>query len=203
MARPEGPVGGRWRVVALTSVATISLGAAACLGSVDRNYDDGETGTDAVAEASAADDVTTAESAADGGGGADVTVVETGPSEAGNLDAPPEAQSGQVYACPGQSQPVTSCAGCGNNTVECVFCGQDGGHPGVCGAKGSYCTSSTPPNSAVCNCAGLNPSFCVAPNQVCNMIGPGDYCQACGEMGSDGRPCKGGGKCSESTGICS
>lgn len=201
MARREGPVRARWHVVGLTSLACISLGAAACLGSVNRIYDDGESGLDAMAEASVANDVT-AENA-DGGGAADVTVDETGPSEAGNLDAPPEAESGQAYTCPGQTQPVTSCAGCGNNPVECVFCGQDGGHPGVCGAKGGYCSSSAPPNAAVCNCVGLNPAFCVAPSQVCTMIGPGDYCQACGEMGSDGRPCKGGGKCSAATGTCS
>jgi hypothetical protein len=196
----------RGRAVVVTTLATVLLGAASCLGSVDRIYSDGGAGpgnVDATVDA-VAFDVLAAEGSDGGGGSQDVTSAETStPESGGPVDAATDAEAGggQVYMCNGQ--PVTSCGSCGNSTVECVFCGPGGSHPGVCGPKGMYCTSSAPPGASVCECPGNNLASCVAPFQACVMIGATDYCQTCGEMGSDGRPCKGGGTCNAATGTCS
>jgi hypothetical protein len=186
------------------SMALAALGAAACLGGVNRVYDDG--GADEAVPDVASPDTTTG--GADGGGEAgadaaagDATVLEGGPAEAGvTPDAPSEAEAGPVFLCNGQ--PVTSCAGCaGGNTVGCIFCAPDGSHPGVCGPK-QYCQNVAPPGAAVCNCPGSNTSSCPAPFQVCTTIGPTDYCQTCGEPGSGTHLCKGGGTCDEASGQC-
>jgi hypothetical protein len=202
---------GRWRALA-AAIAVVAGGAAACMGSVDRVYDDG--GNDAASDTAPAPDV--ASGGADGAGGADASIdvpddgpndasaPETAPQEASVApDAPPDVVTGQVYSCNGQ--PVTSCAACGNNTVECIFCAADGGHPGVCGAKGQYCQTSQPPNASVCNCPGTTgAASCPAPFQVCSTIGfpPTNYCQACGELGSGNEACKGGGTCNQQLGTC-
>jgi len=191
----------RWSVLAAANVA-VWLGAAACLGPVDRVYDDGG----AVDAAGAIDawEPDTSGGGADAGGG-DGSVYEAGSDVATQEtstppEASPEAAPGQQYSCNGQM--VTSCASCGSDTTECVFCAQDGGHPGVCGPKGTYCQMSAPANAAICTCQGLKLGSCVAPFQVCVMYGPSDYCQTCGEMGSEGYACKDGGTCNAASGTC-
>jgi hypothetical protein len=208
------------RLVRWTSLVAIgSLGAlalAACLDSVDREYvgDSGgdagpTTGNDATADAP----VEATPPGMDGGGGApdgDAMVIEeTAPVEASHpTDAPSDVgTTGQTYSCNGTM--VSSCASCANKPVECVFCGGGGTHPGVCGPAGMYCSSSTPPSATTCTCSGGvsgNLGACPDPSQVCTFISSGIggnwYCQTCGEPGSNNETCKGGGKCSSTTGMC-
>lgn len=129
---------------------------------------------------------------------------EVGPpvdADAGPPDAPAEVgPTGQTFACNGQQ--VTSCANCANNPIECVFCASDGGHPGVCGPGNQYCSNSAPGGAMVCNCPGGNVAQCPGPSQVCSYVFNSWYCQACGEMGSDMRPCKDGGQCNGMTLTC-
>jgi hypothetical protein len=201
----------------VAAIALASLGAGACLGGVNRVYDDGGSGGGT--DSSVGPD--TAGGHAEGGAGGDASsdvasdVVTAGegaapegaPAPDAPADAAPdaaaeaEAEAGQTYLCNGQ--PVTSCASCGTQPVECVFCAFDGTHPGVCAPKGQYCQNWAPPQTNVCQCGGNNLSACIAPFQVCTLIGPSDYCQTCGEMGSGGHACKGGGTCNETTGTCS
>jgi hypothetical protein len=188
--------------------STGTLGLAACLGSVERNYltDDGgaETGAgmgddatvDALAEGAPLDGT-------DGGvtQDGDAMVIEEMPP-ADTSPPPTDGQAevgttGQTFSCNGTT--VTSCATCTGKPIECVFCAQDGGHPGVCGA-GGYCSGSAPPGSGVCMCNG-GLAQCPAPFQVCNFIGGGNYCQSCGEMYTTTDPCKGGGYCG-TNGTC-
>jgi hypothetical protein len=205
MARKHG----RLRVLA----ATILVGAAACMGGVDRVYDDGGT-TDASlgdtgiqgadGSSGGSDDATQpAEAAVDG---ADVGAVDGGapdsaPSDTGVVhDAAPEAEAGPTFLCNGQQ--VTSCATCpGGDTVDCVFCAAGGAHPMFCGPK-MYCQNAAPPGASPCNCPGGNVAGCSAPFQVCSLIAGQTVCQTCGESGSGNHPCKGGGTCDEASGTC-
>jgi hypothetical protein len=198
---------GRLRALA----ATILLGAAACMGGVDRVYDDGGTTDASVGDtgiqgadgsSGGGDDATQpSEAAADAEGAVDGGVPDGAPSDTGVVhDAAPEAEAGPTFLCNGQQ--VTSCAGCpGGNTVECIFCVIDGGHPGVCGPK-MYCQNVTPPGATVCVCPANNLNACVEPFQVCTNIAGQSYCQTCGENGSGNHPCKGGMTCDEASGIC-
>ncbi len=200
---------------------------AACMGSVDRVYDDGgaPSGVDSSIDGRAAGGGLEAgeSGSGSGSGGVDATTDATtdgatdatsdatkdaaSDAAAGNdvqaesghpPDAASDAATGQTYACGGQQ--VTSCAGCASGTVDCVFCGQAGSHPGVCGSKSQLCSQSTPAQSTTCNCQ--NDGDCPAPFQVCTPFGPQSYCQTCGENGSDGKTCKGGGTCNASSGQC-
>jgi hypothetical protein len=198
--------------------STGALGLAACLGSVDRAYSDGGAGTET---GSTTDDDATADVQAEAARGMDggmaqepdaTMIGETGSAETSlpPADARVDVGTGQTFDCNGTT--VTSCANCPSKPIECVFCaggGQGGGgHPGVCGAQGSACSSSTPKGAMVCTCpggVGGNVSLCPAPFQVCTYVGTIGgmyYCQTCGEMGSNMETCKGGGHCSDVTGMC-
>jgi hypothetical protein len=201
MARPEPTWRGGRRALAAV-MALVSFGGTACLGAANRVYEDG-TATDASVASDSSGGGPEA-SSSDTGFSNDVVLdtsnAEAAAQEAGIVvDSGPDVQSGQVYSCGGNQ--VTSCTTCGTTPIDCIFCSTaDGGHPGVCGSKSAYCQSSEPPGASVCNC--LNAGQCVAPFQVCSNIAGVNYCQTCGELGSSGHPCKGGGTCNETTGAC-
>jgi hypothetical protein len=190
--------------------STGSLGLAACLGGVQRNYvtDGGAEGPatgDDVAVDAPVDGAAESTPGMDGGGAPDgdaMTVGETTPPN----EASPPVEAGQTFSCNGTM--VTSCASCPGKPIECVFCGQGGTNPGVCGPANMYCSNSAPGGATTCTCNGGaqgNLAACPAPFQVCTyigMLGGQFYCQTCGEMGSDMEVCKGGGKCSDMTGKC-
>lgn len=208
MARTESARhGARRTLAAITTMA--ALGATACMGSVNRVYEDDASlapdATSASAEDGSFDASASSDADAPNDAVSDVAPAEAAPEEAGNTaDATPEAEAGQVYTC-NNGEPVSSCAQCGTDTTECVYCAQDGGHPGVCGPKNTYCNNSAPSGAAVCTCSGTSgASTCVASFQVCAVIGfgPTEDCQTCGEPGSNGHSCKGGGTCDQTTGTC-
>jgi hypothetical protein len=210
MARTD-PAPHRFRLSPAALIALASLPVAACLGGVNRVYDDGGTG--APTDGSVAPE--TASGSADGSGddgtsidatndvasdmstGGETAAPETGPP----VEAGPETGTGQTYLCNGAQ--VASCASCTSGTLDCVFCGQAGTHPGFCGTKGQYCQNSAPPQTGPCTCGGGNVAACPAASQVCTFITNQFYCQSCGEMGSGTHACKGGGTCNEQTGTCS
>jgi hypothetical protein len=188
-------------------MAALLAGMSGCLGSVDRVYESADGGaatpSDATTESSVAPDAPTLDVAQPGDSGtvADATfdVVVT-PDAGVEPDAAPDAGAGQTYQC--GTQTVTSCSSCTGTTLDCVYCGAGDTHPGVCGAPNMYCSSSAPNGAAVCNCPGNDLGSCVAPFQVCTNIAGTFYCQSCGEMGSDMKPCKGGGTCNQATKTC-
>jgi hypothetical protein len=205
MARFRSRTGARALALGVGAVALVA-GVAACLGGVNRVYDEGggpasSDGSIAQDGVGAEDDVVTGAEAGDDGSGAqgDGPAGEAATADGGSADAPHEAEAGAVFTCNGQ--PVTSCATCPANPVECVFCATDGGHPLVCGPK-MYCQNVTPPGASVCSCPGNNVAACAASTQVCTPFGLNDYCQVCGETGSGNHPCKGGGTCDEASGAC-
>ena len=206
VCRESEPRIARWMLL-LAIGATGTLGLAACLGGVQRNYlgDDGGTETgpgmgddstvDSPAEAAPADVM-------DGGvtqDGDAMVIPEATPAETGPPDGPAEVgPPGQTFSCNGMT--VTSCATCMGKPVECVYCASDGGHPGVCGQGNMYCSGSAPTGSGTCTCPG-GVAQCPAPFQVCNFIGGGNYCESCGEPYTTTVACKGGGHCS-TNGTC-
>jgi hypothetical protein len=198
------------------AAALAALCFAACLGSVNRVYDDGGTGAPsdgsvAPETASGSDDGSGGDGSSSGAAsdasndvGPDVAKSEVGSPETGPApDAATEAATGQTYACNGTQ--ISSCAACSSGTIDCVFCMGPGGdpHPGVCGTKGQYCQSVAPAPASVCTCPGNNVSACPTPFQVCAFAVGQYYCQTCGETGSNGHLCRGGGTCNEQTGTCS
>jgi hypothetical protein len=111
-------------------------------------------------------------------------------SDAGGSD------SGSItYTC--GSVTTTDCSTCPSNPVSCVYCTFTG-HVGFCGPEGTLCLDDGPPaGSFPCGC--LSNSGCLAADQIC--IAPN--CESCGEPGTDGQGCKGGGTCDEATSTCS
>jgi hypothetical protein len=100
-----------------------------------------------------------------------------------------------------------SCAGCGGNRIECFDCDSNRQNPvGTCQPfdAGSYCIMGSNYPNLHCGCANKNdPTPCPGETQVCGDIAPFTIaCMTCGEPGTDGLACRGGGACSQDEATC-
>lgn len=91
----------------------------------------------------------------------------------------------------GAGAPV-SCAACSFGTLQTA-----------CAPSATQCSADI--NSGACSCTGGDAGACPLSTQVCS---PGDAglanaaCLTCGQSGTDGLQCSGGGSCTQATGAC-
>jgi predicted small lipoprotein YifL len=115
---------------------------------------------------------------------------------------------------------VKSCAGCPGRPIECFACAQNlrenANAVGTCETTSSWCLSGDYTNAypgaagegVHCDCSNRNEKNCVGDKQVCipapppEISGIDDWCLTCGEPGSGGLTCKGGGSCDLKSATC-
>jgi hypothetical protein len=122
------------------------------------------------------------------------------PRDASDSSPPPD--SGFVFTC--GSGTTDNCETCGESIVGCLWC--NGGSPvGFCIPVGTSCDDNVPPgtpkSAAACLCDFPSTSSCLGQSQGCVFAGKG-YCLTCGQKGSNGSTCKGGGTCNEAEATC-
>lgn len=106
---------------------------------------------------------------------------------------------------------VQTCAGCPGRPIECFACHRDSREPkdavGTCEPATGFCldgdyAKAFDGDGEHCDCSDTKVANCVGPSQVCIPVGSTDWCLTCGEPGSGGQTCKGGGTCDLKTATC-
>ncbi len=128
----------------------------------------------------------------------DASIDSPGTPEAGT-DAGDSGSGGMTYACDDGGTTTDCLTGCSGKPVACVFCAAFNPNEGFCGADDTSCSDpSLPFGYGACSCFL---GGCVASNQICSGFYAYD-CLSCGEPGTDGQSCGGGGTCDQSTATC-
>jgi hypothetical protein len=181
------------------------------VGAIDASGTDADGDDAATGDAAHADSAIDAMPSPDGGGDAGVdAIADSGPE----ADAPCQGflcgatciMPGMCGSeCPGfpvqcnaSRSCIADCSSCTGETIDCTYC--PGGVPlQVCILDPGACATATPK----CPCADGDAGDCPAANQVCTMMGSGSgVCGTCGDPGTQGKTCGGGGTCAMSSGTC-
>lgn len=122
-----------------------------------------------------------------------------------------EKCAGARYLCGPTRICAAGCASCTDLArvampIECIACDDNQSNPlGTCGydnatgfcLSGDYSRAYRGGAGAHCDCNDTKVANCLGRSQVCLQNGGTDACVTCGEtgQGTNGLPCKGGGKC--------
>ena len=126
--------------------------------------------------------------------------VDGGVVDAADAGGKGDAPSGPAIAWFCNNVPVADCTECGTRTNPpethpCVDCADGGGLVGHCTRPGVSCGIV---GGEICPCANNDPATCPMSYQTC----AGSGCETCGDLITDGQPCKGGGTCNADAGVC-
>jgi hypothetical protein len=119
--------------------------------------------------------------------------------DAADASAP---DTGFVFTC--GKDTTDNCATCAGNIVGCLWCAGGSLSAAFCIPVGGQCDEDHPPGAKgqACPCDLPDPSTCLGPNQVCYDDKGTGYCVTCGQGGTDGYACQGGGTCDKDDATC-